>query len=273
MADVGARLADIGGSGTSEDQKTKYKAVVDALAASSDVGGLQATLTHLLSDAVPQVVSRNVVAHFARAVAAVAPPERLESICSWAGSYKEAACTLGGIDVETCSKPYADLDKAALVKIAEAFLEDDESVDAETYVNRASGLMHAVDGKVHWALQLRYRAVTCALLGNAGPQRSRILGLLYKDERVTSQMEQSDAFAAHARVLKRMFTGQVASRMIADGRLAAKLDQVDGVLHYADDAPPLARFDDSIAKICLAVNACYDKISALSDEATSAAAA
>ena len=411
MADVGARLADIGGSGTSEDQKNKYKAVVDALAASSDVAGLQATLTHLLSDAVPQVVSRNVVAHFARAVAAVAPPERLESICSWAvaaiqpqkqsfedadhalrhalydcylaeGSYKEAACTLGGIDVETCSKPYADLDKAALyVKIAETFLEDDESVDAETYVNRASGLMHAVDGKVHWALQLRYRvtlartldarrkfldasmryyelsqarheevnqddllallskAVTCALLGNAGPQRSRILGLLYKDERVTSQMEQSDAFAAHARVLKRMFTGQVvrtpefaaftatllphqkallgdgltipekamiqhnlaavslvyvnaslrevgalldidprraeqvASRMIADGRLAAKLDQVDGVLHFADDAPPLARFDDSIAKICLAVNACYDKISALSDEATSAATA
>ena len=66
---------------------------------------------------------------------------------------------------------------------------------------------------------------------------------------------------------------QVASRMIADGRLAAKLDQVDGVLHFADDAPPLARFDDSIAKICLAVNACYDKISALSDEATSAATA
>ncbi|KAH8083825.1 hypothetical protein JL720_8062 [Aureococcus anophagefferens] len=259
--------------------KTKYKAVVDALAASSDVGGLQATLTHLLSDAVPQVVSRNVVAHFARAVAAVAPPERLESICSWAvaaiqpqkqsfedadhalrhalydcylaeGSYKEAACTLGGIDVETCSKPYADLDKAALyVKIAETFLEDDESVDAETYVNRASGLMHAVDGKVHWALQLRYRvtlartldarrkfldasmryyelsqarheevnqddllallskAVTCALLGNAGPQRSRILGCSTRTSawrrRWSSRTRQGDA------LLKRMFTGQV----------------------------------------------------------------
>ena len=290
------------------------------------------------------------------------------------GSYKEAAVTLSGINMESSAKGYSDLDKAAMyVKIAETFLEDDESVDAETYVTRASGLMHAVDA-TNWALQLRYRvtlartldarrkfldaamryyelsqarheqvhqdellsllskAVTCGLLGNAGPQRSRILGLLYKDERVTSQMEQSEAFGAHAKVLKQMFTGQlvrkpeiaaftatllphqkalladgltipekamiqhnlvavsivyvnvslpevgqlldidpsraeaVASRMIADGRLAAKLDQVDGMLHFTDDAPPLARFDDSISKICLAVNACYDKISAAQDQ-------
>ncbi|KAH8061644.1 hypothetical protein JL720_13344 [Aureococcus anophagefferens] len=338
-----ARLADIGGSGTSEDQK-KYKAVVDALAASSDVGGLQATLTHLLSDAVPQVVSRNVVAHFARAVA---PPERLESICSWAVARssrrssrsrtrttlrhalydcylaegpKEAACTLGGIDVETCSKPYADLDKAALAEDRRDVPGGRRVRGAETYVNRASGLMHAVDGKVHWALQLRYRvtlartldarrkfldasmryyelsqarheevnqddllallskAVTCALLGNAGPQRSRIR-LLYKDERVAPQMEQSDALARaraagdgltipekamiqHNLAACRSPTPtracevgalldidprraeQVASRMIADGRLAAKLDQVDGA-HFADDAPPRFYFDPS----------------------------
>ncbi|KAH8066799.1 hypothetical protein JL720_12654 [Aureococcus anophagefferens] len=205
--------------------KTKYKAVVDALAASSDVGGLQATLTHLLSDAVPQVVSRNVVAHFARAVAAVAPPERLESICSWAvaaiqpqkQSFEDADHALRHALYDCYLAEGPTGQGRSHVKIAEAFLEDDESVDAETYVNRASGLMHAVDGKVHWALQLRYRvtlartlearrkfldasmryyelsqarheevnqddllallsAVTCALLGNAGPQRSRILG-------------------------------------------------------------------------------------------------
>lgn len=295
------------------------------------------------------------------------------------GSFKEAACALSGINMEGSAKSYSDFDKAAMyVKIAETFLEDDESVDAETYVTRASGLMHAVSSE-DWALQLRYRvtlartldarrkfldaamryyelsqaqhedvaqdelvallskAVTCALLGNAGPQRSRILGLLYKDERVTSQMENTDAFGAHAKVLKQMVRGQlvrkpeiaaftatllphqkallgdgltipekatiqhniaavsniyvnvsldevaslldidptraeaVASRMIADGRLAAKLDQVVGMLHFTDDAPPLVRFDDSIAKICLTVNACYDKISAAQGEAESAA--
>ena len=103
------------------------------------------------------------------------------------------------------------------------YLEDDEAVDAETFVNRASGLMHACGHD--WSLQLRYRvtlarvldsrrkfldaalryyelsqtaqeavladdllellgkAVTCSILGNAGPQRSRMLGTLYKDER------------------------------------------------------------------------------------------
>jgi len=58
----------------------------------------------------------------------------------------------------------------------------------------------------------------------------------------------------------------VASRMITDGRLAARLDQVDGVLHFTDDARPLRRFDNGITKICLAVNACYDKILAAQEE-------
>ena len=52
------------------------------------------------------------------------------------------------------------------------------------------------------------KAVTCALLGNAGPQRSRILTLLYKDERL-DDLERSADFAGHARVLKRTVTGQL----------------------------------------------------------------
>jgi hypothetical protein len=35
-------------------------------------------------------------------------------------------------------------------------------------------------------LELLGKAVTCAVLGKAGPQRSRVLGLLHKDERVLS---------------------------------------------------------------------------------------
>jgi hypothetical protein len=41
------------------------------------------------------------------------------------------------------------------VKIAETFLEDDETVDAETFVNRASTVINNVPD---WALLLRYKA-------------------------------------------------------------------------------------------------------------------
>ncbi len=33
-------------------------------------------------------------------------------------------------------------------------------------------------------LELLARAITCAILGKAGPQRSRILSMLHKDERL-----------------------------------------------------------------------------------------
>ena len=52
----------------------------------------------------------------------------------------------------------------------------------------------------------------------------------------------------------------VRRELAAAGRLGARLDQVDGLLHFTDDAGPLARFDDAIARVCLAVNACYEVV-------------
>ena len=49
------------------------------------------------------------------------------------------------------------------MKIAETYLEDDESVDAETFVSRASGLMHAVP-QANWGLHLRYRVTLARTL-------------------------------------------------------------------------------------------------------------
>ena len=131
------------------------------------------------------------------------------------------------------------------------YLEDDEAVDAETFVNRASGLMHACGHD--WSLQLRYRvtlarvldsrrkfldaalryyelsqtaqeavladdllellgkAVTCSILGNAGPQRSRILGTLCKDERVAT-LETLKQYSTHAQVLAKMYKEQILRR-------------------------------------------------------------
>jgi COP9 signalosome complex subunit 4 len=108
------------------------------------------------------------------------------------------------------------------VQIAETYLAADESVDADVYVNKASPLMYAVtvwsvqlryrvtlsrvldarrkflDAAAHYyelsqtaneqvqagdLLDLLGMAVTCAILAEAGPQRTRILGTLYVERR------------------------------------------------------------------------------------------
>ncbi|KAJ8600210.1 hypothetical protein CTAYLR_001916 [Chrysophaeum taylorii] len=265
------------------ERAAQFAELIDECIGGEDVGSLQLILEKLVSDEVPQVVSRSAVSHYANAVRMLRSGEALEAACQHAlrtlapqvssfeesdarlrhalfdallgqGSFKEAACVLAGINMETSQRVYSDVEKASTyVKIAETFLEDDESVDAETFVTRASGLMHAVPGD-DWALQLRYRvtlartldarrkfldaamryyelsqarhrevatdelvallskAVTCAVLGNAGPQRSRILAMLYKDERVGSHMEPSPEYAPHATLLKKMCTGQLVTK-------------------------------------------------------------
>lgn len=114
----------------------------------------------------------------------------------------------------------SDEKKATIyIKIAQLYLEEDESVQADVYINRAAVLIHNCKDTL---LQVRYKvcfarlqdykrrfieasmryyelsqllfseqeridalkaAVTCAILAKAGPQRSRVLATLYKDER------------------------------------------------------------------------------------------
>jgi len=52
------------------------------------------------------------------------------------------------------------------------------------------------------------RAVTCAILAKSGPQRRRILGLVYKDERL-SQLDTVPQFQAHSTILRKMYMNQV----------------------------------------------------------------
>merc|ERR1712032_1451081 len=123
------------------------------------------------------------------------------------------------------------------VKIAELYLEDDDPVSADTFCARAAMVMHEVEdvplnlrfkvcharildskrkfleaaskycdlsqqsfgGQICEAdlLQLLKCAVTCAILAPAGPQRSRILALLSKDERIRN--------VEHYEILHKMF--------------------------------------------------------------------
>jgi COP9 signalosome complex subunit 4 len=133
--------------------------------------------------------------------------------------WKDAAKVLIGIPLDTGNRVLEPEYKVDIyVKIAQLYLEDEESVQAEAYINRASELIHQVKDEV---LKLRYKvcfarimdykrqfmkaasryydlsqivgederpvslqhAVVCAILASAGPQRSRMLATLYKDER------------------------------------------------------------------------------------------
>jgi len=162
--------------------------------------------------------------------------------------FRDAATVLGGLNLENTTKIYTPQQKAEIyVKVAEAFLQDDETVDAESFVTRASGLMNSVED---WSLKLRYRAtyarvldanrkfleaamkyhelsqtqsadiaqedlfellgkaMTCAILGKASPQRYRILSALYKDERIHN-LEHFPQYSSHASILTKMYMEQI----------------------------------------------------------------
>eukprot|EP00929_Paragymnodinium_shiwhaense_P014060 TRINITY_DN121939_c0_g1_i1.p1 TRINITY_DN121939_c0_g1~~TRINITY_DN121939_c0_g1_i1.p1 ORF type:complete len:398 (+),score=130.36 TRINITY_DN121939_c0_g1_i1:109-1302(+) len=164
--------------------------------------------------------------------------ELLSEVFQADGDWQEAAKCLAAINLETGTRCRTPLQKAEkYVKIAELYLEDDDSVAADTFCTRAAMVMHEVNDM---PLTLRYRvcharildskrkfldaaskytdlsqetsggqiaeddlvqllrcAVTCAILAPAGPQRSRILAALFKDERIRS--------IEHYEILQKMF--------------------------------------------------------------------
>lgn len=157
--------------------------------------------------------------------------------------FSEAAQTLSLINLDSTSRVFTDQEKAdILIKCAESYLENDETVDAETFVTKASAHINNIEDLT---LHLRYRtafarildanrkfveaasryyelsittyaninsddllillgkAVTCAVLGKTGVQRSRIISLLCKDDRLQN-LEQFSQFESHAIILLKM---------------------------------------------------------------------
>mmetsp|Transcript_30580 Transcript_30580/g.93477 ORF Transcript_30580/g.93477 Transcript_30580/m.93477 type:complete len:421 (+) Transcript_30580:37-1299(+) len=220
------------------------------------------------------------------------------------GAYGDAARALAGMSVDRKS----EAEKASLyVTIAETFLEEDESVEAEGFVNRASSLMQFVPSE-DWALQLRYRvtlartldarrkfleaavsyyelsqarheeldgndlvallakAVTCALLGPAGPQRTRIVSTLYKDERVNAAMAPSQEYAAHATVLSKMCTGQLVSKADVAAFEATLLPHHKALLPDGMTIPERATIQHNVVALSHVYdNVHFDQVGALLD--------
>jgi COP9 signalosome complex subunit 4 len=58
------------------------------------------------------------------------------------------------------------------------------------------------------SIQMLGRAATCAILAPSGPQRQRILGQIYKDDRLR-QLDSLPDFATHATLLTKMYRHQI----------------------------------------------------------------
>lgn len=135
--------------------------------------------------------------------------------------WSDAARVLMGISFDSGQRAIGDADKLRVyVRIVRLLLEDEDSVQAETYYNRAALLVHSANdretllqfklcqarisdyGRKFLEAASRYHelsyvgeideeerrhmlvaAVTCAVLAPAGPNRSRVLASLYRDER------------------------------------------------------------------------------------------
>ncbi|KAL9099643.1 MAG: hypothetical protein Q9163_004884 [Psora crenata] len=175
--------------------------------------------THALHALEPRVVSfeeQDAELRYALADAYEAQEEWLES-----------AKVLQGIHLESSQRKIDDHEKVGTwIRICRLYLEDDDTTTAETYLNRAKNLLYKVDDpvlKITFQLsqarildsQRRFldassayhsisidlsideeerlktlsMAITCAVLAGAGPQRSRNLAKLYKDDRATQVQE------------------------------------------------------------------------------------
>ncbi|KAJ3279987.1 COP9 signalosome complex subunit 4 [Borealophlyctis nickersoniae] len=171
--------------------------------------------------------------------------EKLAAIYEEEEEWVEAAKCLQGIPLDSGHRNISDDYKLRIyIHIVRLLLEDDDAVGAEAYLNRAALIIINSKDRV---LQVQFKssqarildfkrqflpaaskyhelsyftdigeeeriailkfAVTCAVLAPAGPQRSRMLATLYKDERVRERPEL--AAGGLQSILEKMYMGRV----------------------------------------------------------------
>ncbi|XVF82563.1 hypothetical protein PTKIN_Ptkin16aG0059600 [Pterospermum kingtungense] len=131
-------------------------------------------------------------------------------------------------------------------------------------------------------------AITCIILATTGPQHSRVLATLYKDERCSKlkiypilqkvylerilRKPEIDAFAEKLKphqkaMLPDNFTmldsamiehnllsaEKIASRMIYEDRMRGSIDQVGALIHFENDTKELQQWDQQIVGVCQAL--------------------
>uniref|UniRef100_A0A7S1U060 COP9 signalosome complex subunit 4 n=1 Tax=Phaeomonas parva TaxID=124430 RepID=A0A7S1U060_9STRA len=194
----------------------------------------------------------------------------------------EAASTMAAMHMESVQLP-PEQAADAYIKVAETYLELDEAVDAEVFANKASPLMADVsDRSLELRYRTTYarvldanrkfldaatryydvskvsegvdpddlllllgRAVTCACLGRAGPQRTRILAQIFRDERLQS-LETLEDYRDHAAVLAKMYKGQLIRRHELEGFTASLLDHQKAICEGGFTYPERAIMEHNI---------------------------
>ncbi|KAK6627823.1 COP9 signalosome complex subunit 4 [Polyplax serrata] len=250
---VRQQLHALGNTGGShKDQVEKYRSILDVILTSASneiIDSLRVFIDAIVNENVSLVISRQIltdvstqlsnlpdnvsktIAHFT--VEKVQPRvisfeeqvanirQHLAEIYEREHNWREAANVLVGIPLETGQKQYSvEYKLETYLKIARLYLEDDDPLQAEAYINRASLLQAESKNeelqiyyKVCYARVLDYRrkfieaaqrynelsyrtiihedermtalknALICTVLASAGQQRSRMLATLFKDER------------------------------------------------------------------------------------------
>ncbi|XP_015511024.1 COP9 signalosome complex subunit 4 [Neodiprion pinetum] len=279
MASVRQQLSTLSHAGGShKDQAERYRTLLDFLVKSAGeelVDMLKLFIEAIVNENVSLVISRQVltevssrllvlpdevskaVAHytldkvqprvisFEEQVASIR--QHLADIYERNQNWREAANVLVGIPLETGQKQYTvDYKLETYLKIARLYLEDDDPVQAEAFINRASLLQAESKNeqlqiyyKVCYARVLDYRrkfieaaqrynelsyrsiihedermtalrnALICTVLASAGQQRSRMLATLFKDERC----QQLPAYS----ILEKMYLDRIIRRTELQG--------------------------------------------------------
>ncbi|KAI4816824.1 hypothetical protein KUCAC02_009128 [Chaenocephalus aceratus] len=209
--DVRQELAQlINSTGSHKDLAAKYRQILEKAIQFTDAEQLES-----LKAFVEAMVNENV------RTSSLNQTAHLATIYEKEGDWRNAAQVLVGIPLETGQKQYnVDYKLDTYLKIARLYLEDDDPVQAEAYINRASLLQNEssneqlqIHYKVCYARVLDFRrkfieaaqrynelsyksivheterlealkhALNCTILASAGQQRSRMLATLFKDER------------------------------------------------------------------------------------------
>jgi COP9 signalosome complex subunit 4 len=254
MSQYRAQLLNLASTnGTHKDISEKFREILDNILNLGEdelVEGLKAFIEAIVNENVSLVISRQLlteissilvkledcvskaVSHYTLDI--VAPRvisfedqvgfirQHLADIFEREQNWKQAAQTLVGIPLETGQKQYSvDYKLETYLKISRLYLEDEDHVQGEIFINRAASLQNQTKNeellivyKVCQGRVLDYKrkfieaasrynelsyktaihdsermtalrnAAICTILASAGQQRSRMLATLYKDERV-----------------------------------------------------------------------------------------
>ncbi|KAK3038132.1 hypothetical protein RJ639_029586 [Escallonia herrerae] len=175
------------------DQRQKieqYKHILSTVIASNDIVQARNFIDHMLSDDVPLVVSRQLLQTFAQELGRLEPEaqkeiahytltqiqprvvsfeeqvlvirEKLAELYESEEQWSQAAKMLSGIDLDSGMRVIDDTFRLSkCVQIARLYLEDDDAVNAEAFINKASFL---VSNSQHEVLNLQYKVCYARIL-------------------------------------------------------------------------------------------------------------